>query len=762
MSPQDSIIGRIIASISPPKNNGVVGRLVLLPPSLQNTTQTQSIEGEVVQQYKDGNLRVRTAQGDVEISVRDRKAPQVGDRVQLDIPKGNPPRQAVVRPGTDIPRHQITAPAQQNQTQTPQQVQNPIPTQQAAPPTSSSPVQTTPQTAQSAPASNQAPVQTNAPQALPERAAPLPEQVVNAVRETTAQAPAQKLEAGQVVRLLPITPAQVQKTVQPFPQQQTIQTSLPQQVITRATFQANLIAQSVQSNLETQAIQIGKTSIEQVIRTLNGTSHPTQTQAVASNQGAVQATITKSFLPVTPPSVFPAPASSAAASAVQPIQNLITQLLNFQSPSPAVPQPALNAQQPLALQSPVQIIPPQVGSSLAVQATQITAHPALTNAINLQTLPQTITTPVLTNTTQVAQAASLPLQAPVIQQTQTPGLNAQIFSVQTTSVQITPPASTPNQVFTNVITQVQNPAFQIVNSSPQTVPAIVIGTTPQNLPVITVQTQALSLPQTFTLQSPVTNVQSGTQIQIRPQTLSVLTQPALTQVSSGSTAQGLPLPQLLRPGPWPIMDELYQGLMRVSPQAAQSLSQSIPNPVSTPGQLTPSALMFVAAVRSGDFASWLGGKSIEALQRIGKGNLPTRLGNELSSLNRGDAPVGEWRAVPLPMFWQGEIQKITLYTRQGHDGQSGDDEGDKQTRFVFDLDLTRMGPVQLDGLIKGQRLDLIVRTEVPFSEAMRQRMRQAYSDALHSTELHGELDFQGDTKHWVNVLQKDEAFGASA
>ena len=96
------------------------------------------------------------------------------------------------------------------------------------------------------------------------------------------------------------------------------------------------------------------------------------------------------------------------------------------------------------------------------------------------------------------------------------------------------------------------------------------------------------------------------------------------------------------------------------------------------------------------------------------------------------------------------------------DDNSDDDQGDKQTRFVFDLDLTRMGPVQLDGLIQGQRLDMIVRTEMPFSEPMRQAMRQAYSDALKDTELQGDLDFQGDTKHWVNVLQKDEAFGTNA
>ncbi|MEM6780500.1 MAG: hypothetical protein AAF569_01405 [Pseudomonadota bacterium] len=705
MPGQNSIIGRIIASILPPVNDGIVGRIVALPTNLQNNTQSQTIEGEVLQQNTNGNIRIRTAAGDIDIAVRDRNPPQAGQRVQVEIPNGNPPRQLIVR-AADIPNGQTQRIA------TPQN-QNPIPTQQTA-------------------------QQQTTPPPTPVR---LPDQVLATPRDTSATPP-QRLEPGQVVRLLPLTPVQAQKIISQLPPQaQSIEASIPQQIVSRVNFQASIIAQNAQSSVEAQVLQIGKTSVEQIVRILSGN----QPQAANQSQPQALQTSTQTIIsaPVLPPTVFPL-TTSGVQQIPQASQNLITQILNFQ-PSNIVPNAGQTPQ--LATQITLPTTP---------QAPQINLTQIAQNSFSIQNSVPANPQNILTSLTPVPAQTTAPRSSQ--------GLDAQIFNIRNINVQITPPTQTqtPAQIFTNTIAQVQNPAFQITQSTPQNIPAFVIGKTAQGLPLVMAQTQALSLPQTFILQSPSSNIQNGTQIFIRPQTVSFLTQPTLPQTTP-APLQSIPLTQLLQPGAWPIMNDLYQGLLQVSPQAAQSLSGSIPNPASNIAQLTPAALMFVAAMRSGDFASWLGGKSVDGLQRTGKGNLINRLGSEMSSLNRGEATVSsEWRAVPLPMFWEGQIQKITLYTRQGRDDNSDDDQGDKQTRFVFDLDLTRMGPVQLDGLIKGQRLDMIVRTEMPFSEPMRQAMRQAYGDALKDTELRGDLDFQGDTKHWVNVLQKDEAFGANA
>ena len=83
------------------------------------------------------------------------------------------------------------------------------------------------------------------------------------------------------------------------------------------------------------------------------------------------------------------------------------------------------------------------------------------------------------------------------------------------------------------------------------------------------------------------------------------------------------------------------------------------------------------------------------------------------------------------------------------------------TRFVMDLSLTRMGEVQLDGIVRGQRLDLIVRTQMPVSESMQEAMKKAYADALDGSNIYGELGFQGDLKQWVRVLSREDVVTAS-
>jgi hypothetical protein len=68
--------------------------------------------------------------------------------------------------------------------------------------------------------------------------------------------------------------------------------------------------------------------------------------------------------------------------------------------------------------------------------------------------------------------------------------------------------------------------------------------------------------------------------------------------------------------------------------------------------------------------------------------------------------------------------------------QQKDQQG-KQTRFIFDLSLDALGKVQLDGLFRAKRLDLIVRTLTPFSLPMQQDMRRIYSGDARRDQHHG-------------------------
>ena len=116
----------------------------------------------------------------------------------------------------------------------------------------------------------------------------------------------------------------------------------------------------------------------------------------------------------------------------------------------------------------------------------------------------------------------------------------------------------------------------------------------------------------------------------------------------------------------------------------------------------------------------------------------------------------------IPLFWEGDIQKIALHYRHdsGHSQDESDQSGNKGTRFIFDLNLDAMGKVQLDGFFRpvsenGPRLDIILRTEERFSAAMQAEMRRVYMDAIKPSQVGGELSFQDGIDAWVMIDAAD-------
>lgn len=287
-----------------------------------------------------------------------------------------------------------------------------------------------------------------------------------------------------------------------------------------------------------------------------------------------------------------------------------------------------------------------------------------------------------------------------------------------------------------------------------TVTATLSGYTPQNLPVLSFFPPEGAAPQSFILQLPLQNLTPGTMFEIAPQLTGVNAQAA----ASASTA--LPAPStLITPGNWPTMEEITQTLSTISANnaIAAGASSILPSP-SNPAQMAPAVLFILAALKSGDLAQTLNDKAQDMLRRSGKGGLLNRLSGEGSIINRThvDSAGQDWRALTIPMQWEQDIHKAALFYKhsENEDGE-GSEGGGKQTRFIFDLALSQMGKVQLDGLHRNERLDLIVRTQEPFSRAMQHQMKSAYADAVAISDLSGDLSFQNDPQSWVNIQVKD-------
>jgi len=645
---------------APPQTQVV--ELKSLPQALQDVSRPTRVQGEVIRENDDGTTRVRTPQGDIDIGVKGRQ-PQEGERINIDIPPGDPPRTATIRPAPP----QTPAPPAPPETgehtppvqtiplpQTPVTKPSPqIPAQGQQPPTSTGgqgqviqqppqpPVQPStgvPQAPVTQPA--QPPAGTAAPAQSPIDGTnqPLPSL-------PTAEPPPTSLPltAGQIIRLVP---APITETIAP---QKTAQTG------SFATF----AAQKSQGNLVSSLLQ----AVKAVIVPSNTSTSPA---VQPSNPG-----LPKIALPAQP-----APQAGITIPIPEDTQ---------------VPQPL----QLLQMDAKILTVKSPIGQI-------ITTVPDETGAIIKIAPPLTM-----------AHASPLPDQPEV------------------PMPQSLPPSGT-------------------VPSKPFPLAATITSFTPQNIPVATIPLQAGAPPQNFLLPFSVSNLQEGSQLIVIPQS-------AVPAFGSTLPTGVKPLLPLLQPSLlWPAADDIYQTFFQTTPQAGQIMARILPTP-SNPASIAPTAFLFAAAVGAGDLQNWIGDKKLDMLQKLGKDSLIGKLSTELSGLVRtaAEASGPDWRSFPVPMLWQNEISKVMLHVRQEQEHQTSDEKGGG-TRFIFDLALTRMGNVQLDGMLRDKRLDVIVRTQNAISYPMQEAMKIAYADALNGTDIFGEITFQGDLKQWMHVVKGNE------
>ena len=113
-----------------------------------------------------------------------------------------------------------------------------------------------------------------------------------------------------------------------------------------------------------------------------------------------------------------------------------------------------------------------------------------------------------------------------------------------------------------------------------------------------------------------------------------------------------------------------------------------------------------------------------------------------------DSPSGDWRLFFIPLLGGDQVQQLRLFLRhgqQGSGGGGGGEEDDEPTRFVVELELSRLGDLQLDGLVRDKRFDLILRTRAPLPEFMRRDIAQIFQDANGATGYAGNIGFQSST-----------------
>ncbi|MDY0870570.1 hypothetical protein [Dongia rigui] len=202
---------------------------------------------------------------------------------------------------------------------------------------------------------------------------------------------------------------------------------------------------------------------------------------------------------------------------------------------------------------------------------------------------------------------------------------------------------------------------------------------------------------------------------------------------------------------WPTLADLVALLQGSSPEAtraaidADTAHQALAMLPHAGIRLGAGLMSAMAALRSGDLAKLLG--PLLASKGIGgdKEELVKRLKGEFAQLSAlaQDRPEVDWRALFLPVIDdKGQISQINLFYRRSKKGEAGANERGSGTRFVVEADFSRLGPFQLDGLMRPQRFDLMVRSRQRLTERMRREIEAIYEETRGLTGFAGSIAFQ--------------------
>ena len=231
-----------------------------------------------------------------------------------------------------------------------------------------------------------------------------------------------------------------------------------------------------------------------------------------------------------------------------------------------------------------------------------------------------------------------------------------------------------------------------------------------------------------------------------------------TQLAQATVTDSDPL---ITGGRWGTLEETAKFLQAVNPTTAQTLMSAIPQIGAA--NLGTSMVFFMAALRLGDVRAWIGENTLRSLERYGNKDLRDRLTDDFGRIAKlTDDPLpGNWRPMSMPLANQGEIGLINFYIKPVNDeeeqqsGGEGDENksGNKETRFLIDMDMSQLGPLQIDGLAQPGQVDVILRSKTSFPLDMRQELQALFRDILDARGMQGGVTFRHNGEGWITLTR---------
>lgn len=200
-----------------------------------------------------------------------------------------------------------------------------------------------------------------------------------------------------------------------------------------------------------------------------------------------------------------------------------------------------------------------------------------------------------------------------------------------------------------------------------------------------------------------------------------------------------------RGGGWLSLEEALFALLTAAPALADQLRGEL-TPQSGP-HLAGTLLFFISALQRGN---WPGPAMIAALNEAGQTKLTKRLGEDVAALRRlaEDESTGEWQVLTLPLLLGNFPLAVRLYLQRR---RAAAKDG---IRFAVEVELSRLGPMQLDCLVRDQRLILVLRSHRALGPELRQELRALFQRAIGGSGLSGDLTFATAATFLVSPLDQ--------
>jgi hypothetical protein len=414
-------------------------------------------------------------------------------------------------------------------------------------------------------------------------------------------------------------------------------------------------------------------------------------------------TLTPALLSMLPPSLHVAMQQAQAGTALQ----IIVQ--NVALP-PALPAeegfvPTLSASVP-----PVSSASPPAGAAVNAPAASVPIAPVMVGGNSAVQPPLSL-------------PASLPVTPPLSVQ---PALNAPVVSVS--------PASMPT-------------------ASPPVTSAVNITTPASPLPLkhFTATVLHQSNPRELTVQTPFGMMKLFTPTALPKGTVIVYELVQLEQVRGGA------LPSVMEahsiPARLGALEEIAE-LTHVHPTPVPPHLQG--HIVPRPGVTLASDILFLltALQGNGGVKQWLGDALYSHLSsRDEKGTLMPALAQDFAALKQlpTDVRDGQWHHVLVPLNTEGEVRPIQLFFKK----QKGNMRSKQPhvDHFLLEVELTRLGVMQLDGLVQKHpnhtQFDMMVRAAQPWDAEIEQQISRIFYDAQAAMGMVGSVHFYYGKAHML-------------